>query len=311
MGSEADDVWLASLPLAHVGGLALVLRALAQGCGLAVPPEPVVAALDGTIRRHRVTHLSLVPTQLRRWLDLRGDAPPPGSLRCVLVGGAACPPELLTRARAHGLPVRATYGLTEACSQVATADAATPLGSVGLPLAGLQIRIQEPDAGSAASGRIGRILVRGPTLFLGYLGDDAATADALRDGWLWTRDLGRLDEDGRLWVVGRLDDVIVTGGENVDPVEVEAVLEDHPDVQEAAVVAAPDAEWGQLVVACIVPRPGANPTLDGLREHCASRLAKYKCPRRLLIVEHLPRTGMGKVRRSALRAQAASPSLAP
>jgi O-succinylbenzoic acid--CoA ligase len=238
---------------------------------------------------------------LARVLD-RDAGPFAPSLRAVLVGGGPIPEPLLARARARGLPVLPTYGLTEAASQVATAapgDADRPAGSVGRALPGITVRI-----GAADTEGFGEILVRGPTVMAGYLGRADDTAAGLRNGWLHTGDLGRLDDEGRLTVADRRSDLIVTGGENVYPREVETVLLAHPAVREAAVYGVTDPEWGQRVAAAVVAR--ADATLDGeaLRAWCGERLAAFKVPRAIALVAALPRTTGGKLQRRRLRAAA-------
>jgi O-succinylbenzoic acid--CoA ligase len=232
-------------------------------------------------------------------LDALGDARYPPSLRVVLTGGGPLPAVVLARARAASVPVAPTYGLTEAASQVATGRPGV-VPPAAFPLPATEVRIAAPDGAG-----IGEILVRGPTVMTGYFEDAAATAAALRDGWLHTGDLGRLDADGALSVVGRRTDLIVTGGENVYPVEVERVLAEHPNVAEVAVFGVPDDVWGERVVATIVPTRGA---LDGpaLRAWAASRLAAFKIPRDVRVAAALPRTASGKIRRAALRAAAVS-----
>jgi o-succinylbenzoate---CoA ligase len=270
-----DERWLAPLPLAHVGGLMVVLRSaiMATTAVLAPPPfdERAVAAL---LRDGGITTASLVPTQLQRLLD--AGATPGPDLRRVLLGGGAMPRSLLARARAAGFPVCPSYGLTQACSTVTVAEPGD-IESAGRPL---------PGVGVAITGD-GEIVVSG------------ATVNAL--GSLRTGDLGRIDAHGRLVVTGRKGDVIVSGGENVAPAEVEAVLAEHPEVAEAAVFARPHALWGEAVTALVVPREGARPQQAALRAHCLERLAAFKVPKAFELVSALPRTESGKVRRAELR----------
>jgi O-succinylbenzoic acid--CoA ligase len=204
--------------------------------------------------------------------------------RAILIGGGPVPKEALEEAIGRGASVVQTYGLTEACSQVTTlqpADAKRKLGSAGRPLLTTHLRIDD-----------GEILVQGPTVAPGC-------ADA--DGWLHTGDLGRIDEDGFLYVEDRIDDLIVTGGENVVPAEVEQVLLSHPQVTDAAVIGREDPEWQQAVTAVVVLREDAELPTEELRRHCASELAGYKVPKRIEIASALPRTPSGKLLRRALR----------
>ena len=286
LGAAEDDVWLACMPMDHVGGLSILTRSVIYGTAALLHPrfdvEAVAAALAS--ESPRVTIASLVPTQLRRLLDAGADL---SRLRVVLVGGAALDRETLDRALEAGAPVVQSYGLTEACSQVCTLapeEAASHRGSSGRPLPGIEVEI--------GAGRL--IRVRGANVA-------ACAADA--DGWLQTGDRGRLDSDGFLWVEGRADDVIVSGGENVAPEPIEALLEAQPGVAEAAVIGLPDAEWGQRVVAIIVPGPDAEPGREALIEACRRELAAPMVPKQVELAESLPRTGTGKLQRAQLRAE--------
>jgi O-succinylbenzoic acid--CoA ligase len=297
--------WLLCLGLAHVAGLGVVWRAIGAGVPLRVVPAFDAEAVLDALRRGPASHVSLVPTQLVRLLEAAdrdtGDPAHPG-LRAVLLGGAPIPPDLVTRALAAGWPVVPTYGLTEAGSGVtalATDDAAAHPGSAGRPLPGVQVRIADP----AADGT-GEIQVRTPAALSGYLGQPEATAAAFEaDGWLRTGDAGRLDADGFLQVLDRRDDLLVSGGENVFPAEVEATIAEHPAIAEAGVVGRPDPTWGAVPVAAVVLRPGAPaPTDAELQAFCLARLAPYKVPVGFFVVAALPRTTSGKLRRAELRA---------
>ena len=294
--------WLLCLGLAHVAGLGVVWRAIGAGVSLIVVPEFDAEAVLDALRRGPASHVSLVPTQLLRLLDAdaSGDPVHPG-LRAVLLGGAPIPPGLVTRALAAGWPVVPTYGLTEAGSGVTAlgaADAAARPGSAGRPLPGVQLRIADPGADGT-----GEIQVRTPAAFSGYLGRPGATAAAFgADGWLRTGDVGRLDAGGFLQVLDRRDDLLVSGGENVFPAEVETTIAEHPAIAEAGVVDRPDPTWGALPVAAIVLRDGASaPTDAELRAFCLARLAPYKVPTEFVAVAALPRTPSGKLRRAELR----------
>jgi O-succinylbenzoic acid--CoA ligase len=259
-----DERWLCPLPLSHVGGLMVLLRSAIYATTAVLGPADAL---------RDVSLASLVPTQLHRLLD----APPPApGLRAILLGGAGASKALLERAAAAGLPVAPTYGLTQACSQVTVAEPGDTETS-GFPLPGVNVEIA-PD---------GEILVTGPVVAGG--------------GTLRTGDLGRLDERRRLIVTGRLSELIVSGGENVAPAEVEAVLEQHPAVAEAGVFARADPEWGEAVVAAVVPRNGAPLDAEALRAFCRARLAGFKVPKAIEEVRALPRTASGKLRRGALR----------
>ncbi len=282
LGVDPADRWLCALPLSHVGGLSILIRSAIYATSADIHErfdvDDVLDALCGG-----VTLVSLVATTLARLLDAGLEHPP--ALRCALTGGGPVPAALVTRARAAGVPVGLTYGLTEASSQVTTTPAAAvgdAQAGAGGPLFCTRLRIAED----------GEILVQGPTVA------PAAPAD---DGWLHTGDLGGLDEHGGLLVTGRKADTIVSGGENVAPAEVEAVLETHPAVLEAAVVGRPDERWGETVTAIVVQRPGQRVDDEQLRAHCASALAAFKVPKRFTISpEPLPRTRSGKLLRREL-----------
>jgi O-succinylbenzoic acid--CoA ligase len=274
LGVDPDERWLCTLPLSHVGGLSILLRSAIYGTTAIVherfDTERVLAELR---RPDGPTVVSLVPTTLARLLDAGLEHPP--ALRWALLGGAPLPPALLARAAAAGVPVAPTYGLTEACSQVATA---------GVPLFCTRVGLDGPG---------GEILVSGPTV-----SPDAATDER---GRLHTGDLGAFDDDGLLHIVGRKADTIVTGGENVAPAEVEAVLEAHPDVAEAGVTSRPDDVWGEAVVALVRLRAGAAAQPTDLLDHCRARLARFKVPKDIMLVaEPLPRTPSGKLLRREL-----------
>jgi O-succinylbenzoic acid--CoA ligase len=272
------DPWLCCLPLAHVGGLLVLLRAVLLGAPVSVHPrfDPVAVAAEKD-----AAFVSLVPTMLGRLLDARADLT---HFRAVLVGGAALANQLFERATAANANVIETYGLTESCGGIVYA---------GRPLPGSEVRLDAE----------GGIQLRGPTLMFGYRHDPQGSARAFTpDGWLRAGDAGRIDEEGRLHIIGRLDDLINSGGERVWPNEVEAALRGHPGIADVAVVGRPDPEWGQRVVAFVVPTdPGAPPTLEQLRDYAARAISRHKAPRELVLVEHaLPRTSSGKVRRGAL-----------
>jgi o-succinylbenzoate---CoA ligase len=314
LGHRPGDRWLAALPMHHVGGLGIVYRAAFLGIGAVVHSAFDPVAVGRSLHEDAVTHVSLVPTMLARLLE--ANVVPPRTLRVALVGGAALRPDLLARAVAAGWPVTPTYGLTEAAGQVATADVASGTLSAA-PMPWTQVRIAadrhtafdtstavdtRPAAGelSAVVGdaRVeGEILVRGPTVMAGYWRCHAATEHALRGGWLHTGDRGRRDDQGRLSVVGRVDERIVTGGENVDPAEVEAALAEHPGVAEVVVVGLPDAEWGEVVAAAIVPiDASAPPTPADLEAFARDRLSPYKVPKQFVVVAELPRAGVKTAR---------------
>jgi len=285
LGVDRDERWLCALPVAHVGGLSILLRSTIYATTAIVHERfEVEAVLEELMSPDGPTLVSLVPTTLERLLAAGLHEPP--RLRCALLGGGPVAPALVARARAAGVPVSQTYGLTEACSQVTTQPV---LGSLG-------DGSERGDAGPplfctrVGLGADGEILVAGPTVAPAALG---------ADGWLHTGDLGQLT-DGRLRVVGRKADTIISGGENVVPAEVEAVLIEHPAVADAAVFGRPDARWGEAVAAIVVLAPSQRATAEELRRHCAARLAAFKVPKVFSFTERLPRTPSGKLLRREL-----------
>jgi O-succinylbenzoic acid--CoA ligase len=306
LGVHDDDRWLAPLPLFHVGGLSVLTRSAIYGTTAVLNDGFDAERVSAALEDEGITIVSLVPTMLHRLLEVRGDRPSPRSLRCVLLGGGPAPRALLERCAALGVPVSQTYGLTECCSQVATLaprDALRKLGSAGRPLYPNEIRVVTDTGNDPPPGEGGEILVRGPIVTAGYWNRPDATERAFEHGWLRTGDFGTLDEEGYLYVLDRRDDLIVTGGENVYPAEVEGVLLAHPCVAEAAVIGESDAEWGQRVVAVVRLVEGADrEVVDQIQAHCRAALAAYKVPREVRISEvPLPRTASGKLQRHSLR----------
>jgi o-succinylbenzoate---CoA ligase len=305
LGLHADDRWLAVLPLFHVGGLSILLRSVFYGIPVVLHERFDPAAVNASISEQRVTIISVVTVMLQHMLAAQSEAPFPSWLRCVLLGGGPAPQPLLEQCAARGVPVVQTYGMTETASQAVTlspADALRKLGSAGRPLLPVEVRIVTENGGGAATDVVGEICLRGPNVTIGYHNRPDATAEALRDGWLHTGDLGYLDAEGYLYVVDRRTDLIISGGENIYPAEVEAALLAHPAVAEAGVVGAPDAQWGRVPVAFVVLRPDATPPgADELIACVRERLAAYKAPRRIIVMNELPRTASGKLRRNVLR----------
>jgi len=302
LGPVVAQRWLACMPLFHVGGLSILMRSVRFGGPARLLSRFDAAEVSDELDSGEIAAVSLVPTMLSRLLAYRGERRAPPGLQVLLLGGAGAAPDLLTRALAAGYPVCPTYGLTEACSQVATA-APPPVGAASplpmRPLCGTELRIIH-DGLDAPPGAPGEIVVRGPTVMQGYLHDPQGTARVLRDGWLHTGDIGCLDADGGLRMFDRRDDLIVSGGENVYPAEIEAVLLEHPAVDDAGVTGIPDADLGARVIAWIVAAPGTAPDADSLRRHCRSRLAGFKQPREFRYVDALPRNAVGKLQRSRL-----------
>ncbi len=295
LGWLPGDRWLLCMPIARIGGLSILTRCLAARSCVVLADGFDAASFPQRVDADAITLASLVPTMLHRVLDAHPAWTPPSRLRAILVGGAAAAPALLQRAQRQRVPIVLTYGMTETCSQVVAtpyaeryADAA---GGVGRALPGAEIRI-----------RHGQIEVRGPMLMAGYLGEAPLALDA----WFATGDLGAVDAQGRLSVDARRTDLVVTGGENVYPAEVERALEACPGIAAAGVFGIPDPVWGQVVVAALVAA-GQPPDDRELATQVAARLAAHKRPRRVFYVSSLPHTAAGKPDRAALAALAGAP----
>ena len=287
LGLATDDRWLCPVSLSHVSGLTILIRSAIYGTGFLLLDRFSPEAVAESVRREGATATSLVPTMLARLLAER---PVPAGLRFALIGGGPVPGDLISEAIRAGVPAVPTYGLTEACSQVATATPAGALclpASAGLPLPVTDVRIVD-----------GEIEARGPTVSPDAVSDD---------GWLRTGDLGRLDEEGHLFVEGRRDRLILSGGEKVQPSEVEAALRAHPGVAEAFVLGIPDPEWQQAVAAVVVPVAGAAPGEGELGQHCRSLLSGFKVPKRIVVTDRIPVNRAGKPDQGGLAELLADP----
>jgi O-succinylbenzoic acid--CoA ligase len=286
-----DDVWLDVLPLYHVGGFSILIRSAREGGAVILDSfDPHRAVLH--LQDRRVTLVSLVPTMLQRLLDV--DPGPFTGLRAVLLGGGPAPASLLARAASARVPVLSTYGLTEGASQVATVPLVDAFARhrIGQPVPGMEVRIVDSDLQELPAGTRGLVQIRGAAVSPGYLHERSRPAGS----WFATGDLGVMDGEGNLEILGRADAVIVTGGENVHPVEVEAAIEEHPGVSAALVYGIDDPVWGQVVVADVVGTEVGERDLDLFLR---GRLAGYKIPSRWRFVAAIRRTALGKKDRSA------------
>ena len=280
------DRWLASLPFFHVGGLGIVHRCLLSGACVVIPAAFSADELGRSIEEQGVTHVSVVDATLRRILEARGGRALPDRVRAVIVGGGPVSPALLDACP----QALASYGLTESCAMATLVRPGAPREqrrTAGQALPGIDLRIADD----------GVIELRGPIVMRGYLDDPQATSAAIRDGWLRTGDLGELDADGCLRVLSRRDDLIVSGGENVYPAEIEHALREHADVADAVVIGVPDEQWGEVPLALVQLRGAGEPDLRAFLE---PRLARYKLPR-IVITSEIPRLANGKVDRVSVR----------
>lgn len=311
-GFGRDSVNMVAMPLFHVGGTCWALAGMAEGCQTIVVRDVVPEEILAQFGRDRVTHAFFVPAVYGFFLQVPGVAGYDfSSLRCLGYGGSPMPLPLLRRAMdTFGVDFYQVYGMTEASGAfciLGPADHRDPahperLGAAGRPVDGVQMRVTDPATGEPVpDGQAGEFQVRGELVMAGYWQRPAETATAITGGWLRTGDAGHRDADGYIYVEDRVKDMIISGGENVYPAEVERVLSEHPGVADVAVIGVPDEKWGEAVKAVIVPRPGAELSQAGLLEFCAPRLAGYKRPVSVDIVEALPRNATGKVLKRTLR----------
>ncbi len=307
----ADDQVLTMLPMFHVGGLNIqTTPALQLGATVTLhsrfAPGPALEAIED----ERPTLVVLVPATIAAMIEHpRWSETPLDSLRAVTTGSTQVPQQLVDALAARGVPVLQVYGSTET-SPVAVytrlaGDWRRP-GSTGLPGLLCEARIVDDSSREVAAGQSGEVVVRGPNVFSEYWDNVNATAETLRDGWYHSGDIGTRDAGGHFYIHDRKQNVIISGGENIYPAEVERVLLLHPAVAEAAVVGAPDPKWQEVPVACIVPRNGARPESSQIESFCLEELARFKVPRRYIFVESLPRNALGKVQHFRLKAQLAA-----
>jgi fatty-acyl-CoA synthase len=306
-GLSRYDVTVTSAPLFHIGGLAVLTVPLLYLGGTSVilegfEPAQVIAAMA----EHKATVMFLVPAMwvaLSRCpeIDRDGLVPP----RQSVSGGAPAPLPMLEFFAGRGWNFAEGFGLTETspgCSLLDREHIVAKAGSIGQPVTHLRWKLVDDGDREVPAGTVGELIVQGPNVFAGYWGKPAETAEAMRGGWFHTGDLGRADSDGYVTLVDRKKDMVITGGENVYPIEVEQALFGHPDVEDVAVVGVPDEKWGETVMAAVVKKAGSPLTEAGLIAWVRDRLAHFKCPRRVEFVAELPRNATGKLLKRELRA---------
>lgn len=298
LGLSRDDKWLSVLPMFHIGGLSIYFKSVIYGMPVHLIRKFEAGSVQRAIMNRGVTIMSAVTTMLRQLIEELGTGIYPEMFRCMLLGGGPVPKPLLEKAKNKGIPVFQSYGMTETSSQIATLSpsaALEKLGSSGKPLLPAQLKIAEPDSNGE-----GEIVVKGPMVVDGYYGNASATEKSFaEDGWLRTGDIGRVDLEGFLYVLDRRKDLIISGGENIYPAEIESVLTSHEEIAEAGVIGIPSAKWGNVPAAFIVSK---KENLDAacLVAFCKERLAHYKCPRYFYVIDELPRNASGKLLRSKL-----------
>jgi fatty-acyl-CoA synthase len=302
-----DERTLALAPLFHIGGLngTVIPTLLRGGCAVVVRSFDPAGTLE-VLEQQRVNSFFAVPTMLDAMAREPAFATRDlSALRTIGAAGAAVPLPTLRTWLDRGVTMQQAYGMTEAapgCTVLDSADAERKVGSAGKPVFFTDVRVVGLDGGELAPGEVGEVVVQGPNVMAGYWEDPDQTAAVLRNGWYHTGDAGSVDEDGFLYIRDRYRDMIISGGENVYPAEVESALLELPAVEEAAVIGVPDEQWGEVGLAVVVPAPGAAPDPDALRAELRTRLAGFKVPKEYRFLHELPKTATGKIRKPDLRA---------
>ena len=307
----ADDIGLMVMPNFHLGGTLVSLPSLYHGATLAILPAFDPTAFVDAVAAHRPTVTCMVPTAIQMLLDRKSEQPADfSSLRRIMYAGSPITQHILQRAlEVFGCDFVQFYGTTETFiitllrPEQHRFDDPGLLKSCGQPMPGVDLRIVDPKGRDLPPGEAGEVLVRSPWMFTGYWNKPDATASAIRDGWYHTGDGGTRDTEGNLFLVDRLKDMIVSGGENIYSAEVERALMAHPSVQSAAVVGAPDEKWGERVVAFVVTYPDQQVDVSDLVSHCRGLIAGYKVPKEIHVKDALPQTASGKVQKAVLRQQ--------
>jgi acyl-CoA synthetase (AMP-forming)/AMP-acid ligase II len=312
MHCGSADRGLISMPMFHFGALGIIGGLHARGGSVVLQQQFDAADAVRLIADERITVLHLAPVMLRALLDEVSDRSAVKSVRTVVYSAAPMTPTILRRAltvlpdagflNLYGQTEVIVSGLPRELHALDEPNAAARLSSVGFPFPDTRVRVVDEDGGIVPAGQTGEIVVRSDSMFRGYWEDTATTQATLQDGWCHTGDMGRLDERGLLYLMDRKKDVIISGGENIYSPEVEDAVCAVDGVAACAVVGVPDDRWGEAVCAVVVPRSGASPTLDMVQEGVRQRLARYKVPRRLVLVADLPVLASGKVDKKQLRA---------
>ncbi len=313
-GTDGSDRWLLVLPLFHVGGYAILFRSLLAGSSIVIHPRFDEEDVSKAIEAEGITLTSMVPTMVSRLLSVRRK-PLPGTLRSLFVGGAQTSASLLREMRRMRVPAVLTYGMTETFSQVAVCRIGTAPGTGDgsfRPMLFTSAAIKSGRVFSASPGQVGEICLRGPTIFKGYWRRQRWSAAVFSGAWFRTGDLGKLTRSGDIEILGRIDDMVITGGENVHPAEVEAAIREHESVEDAVVVGIADERWGQQIRAVVKLRAGARPPRDSeLREFLRQRIAGYKVPKGYLFLDSFPETDSGKTVRQKVKEMAERRSETP
>lgn len=300
LGLAEDDKWLAMLPMFHVGGLSIYLKSVIYGMTVFFLQQFQVEKVNQLIQERNITIVSVVTVMLKQLVEQLGERHYPKSLRCMLLGGGSCPESLLQLASEKNIPVIQSYGMTETSSQIVTlsfSEALRKINSSGKALFPAQMKILNPDKDG-----VGEICVKGPMVAKSYYGNDEATRAAFVDDWLKTGDLGYLDEEGFLYVIDRRTDLIISGGENIYPSEIEHCLMRMNEIQDTAVIGVDDEKWGQTPLAFVVTRTKISK--ESIYAFLEGKVARYKLPKEIIFIDELPRNASNKIMKYKLQAYA-------
>ncbi|MEK3887680.1 o-succinylbenzoate--CoA ligase [Bacillus sp. FSL K6-3431] len=301
LGLHADDSWLCAVPLFHISGFSIIMKSVIYGMPVYLMEQFNEQEANTLLQSGKITIMSVVSAMLTRMLAVNDDAEYHRNFRCMLLGGGAARLQLLEICKNNGIPIFQTYGMTETASQIVTLspeDSLLKLGSAGKPLFPAQVKITLDTGKEANPGTPGDIIVKGPNVTYGYLNRKETNDQSFHEGWFRTGDIGYLDQEGFLYVLDRRSDLIISGGENIYPAEIEAVLMDRNEIKEAGVIGVDDPKWGKVPYAFIV---SDYELLEAdVQNYCRKKLAAYKIPKRVIQIKCLPRNGTNKVMRHRL-----------
>lgn len=302
LGLREDDCWLCSVPLFHISGFSILMRSVFYGMRIILHDtfNEKKTLLD--VQDKKVTIMSVVTTMLSRLLEELDEKKLPEFFRCMLLGGGPAPLPILERCVEKEIPVYQTYGMTETASQIVTLspeDSMKKIGSAGKPLFPSQLKIVDNSKHELGPNQSGEIVVKGPNVTIGYLNREEVNKEQFIEGWFKTGDIGFVDEEGFLYVQDRRSDLIISGGENIYPAEIEGILTSHPDIVDAGVIGKDDERWGQIPVAFVLKKDPL--TEEKIVQFCSNKLAKYKIPKEIYFVDSIPRNASKKLLRRELR----------
>jgi o-succinylbenzoate---CoA ligase len=306
LGLMEQDRWLCTMPLFHISGYSILVRSVVYGMTVVLHDNFDEQMVIQDINKHNVTIMSVVSTMLARIINKLGEQKLPSTFRCMLLGGGPAPLSLLVKCQSNSIPVFQTYGMTETASQIVTLSpeySLKKLGSAGKPLFPAQLKIVDVDGTQLSNKEEGEIVVKGPNVTKGYLYREDITREKIKDGWLATGDIGYLDDEGFLYVLDRRSDLIISGGENIYPAEIEGVLLANENIEDAGIIGIDDETWGQVPIAVVVSKVDSRGTEMEIISYCQQKLARYKVPKRIIFCDQLPRNAAKKLLRRVLRDQ--------